>query len=72
MRTLSSAPAALRMRLHRKRRREGTHYVRIPLESSEIDGLIRLKVLPKEHREDADALQAAVLTLVYQALEEAR
>ena len=70
MRALSSAPAAVRMRLHRKRRREGTHYVRIPLESFEIEGLIRLKVLPKAHREDADALQAAVLTtLVYQALD---
>ena len=57
------------MRLHRKRRREGTHYVRIPLASFEIEGLIRLKVLPKAHREDADALQAAVLTLVYQALD---
>jgi len=57
------------MRLHRKRRREGTRYVRIPLESFEIEGLIRLKVLPKAHREDADALQAAVLTLVYQALD---
>jgi hypothetical protein len=66
---LSSAPAAVRMRLHRKRRREGTHYVRIPLASFEIEGLIRLKVLPKAHREDADALQAAVLTLVYQALD---
>ena len=60
------------MRLHRKRRREGTHYVRIPLESFEIEGLIRLKVLPKARREDADALQAAVLTLVYQALDRAR
>jgi hypothetical protein len=39
MRALSSAPAAVRMRLHRKRRREGTHYVRIPLESLEIEGL---------------------------------
>ena len=69
MRAFSSAPAAVRMRLHRKRRREGTHYVRIPLASFEIEGLIRLKVLPKAHREDADALQAAVLTLVYQALD---
>jgi hypothetical protein len=43
MRALSSAPAAVRMRLHRKRRRQGTHYVRIPLESYEIDSLIRLK-----------------------------
>jgi hypothetical protein len=39
------------------------------VQSFEIEGLIRLKVLPKAHREDADALQAAVLTLVYQALE---
>jgi hypothetical protein len=69
MRALSSAPTAVRMRLHRKRRREGTRYVRIPLESFEIERLIRLKVLPKAHREDADALQAAVLTLVYQALD---
>ena len=69
MRALSSAPAAVCMRLHRKRRREGTHYVRIPLASFEIEGLIRLRVLPKAHREDADALQAAVLTLVYQALD---
>jgi hypothetical protein len=45
MRALSSAPAAVRMRLHRKRRREGTRYVRIPLASFEIEGLIRLKVL---------------------------
>ena len=69
VRARSSSPGAVRMRLHRKRRREGTHYVRIPLESFEIEGLIRLKVLPKAHREDADALQAAVLTLVYQALD---
>ena len=47
MRALSSAPAAVRMRLHRKRRREGTHYVRIPLESFEIEGLIRLKSYPR-------------------------
>jgi hypothetical protein len=71
MRALSSAPAAVRMRLHRKRRREGMQYVRIPLHTLEIDALIRLRVLPKEHREDADALQAAVLTIVYQALDEA-
>ena len=69
MRALSSAPAAVRMRLHRKRRREGMRYVRIPLQSSEVEDLIRLKVLQRAHREDADALQAAVLTIVYQALD---
>ena len=69
--SLSSAPAAVRMRLHRKRRREGTRYIRIPLARCEIDDLIRLKVLRKERRGDADALQAAVLSLVYDALEKA-
>jgi Antibiotic biosynthesis monooxygenase len=39
-RALSSAPAVVRMRPHRKRRREETHYVRIPLASFEIEGLI--------------------------------
>jgi hypothetical protein len=59
------------MRLYRKRRRHGMRYVRIPLHVSEIDTLIRLGVLQREQREDAQALQAAALTLVYQALEEA-
>jgi hypothetical protein len=59
------------MRLYRERRRHGMRYVRIPLHVSEIDTLIRLGVLQREQREDAQALQAAALTLVYQALEEA-
>jgi hypothetical protein len=32
--------------------------------------LAHTAVLPKAHREDADASQAAVLTLVYQALDD--
>jgi hypothetical protein len=56
----SSSPAAERMRLHRKRRRDGMRYVRIPLHVSEIDTLIRLGLLQKEQREDAQALQGAV------------
>jgi hypothetical protein len=71
-RARSSSPAAERMRLHRKRRREGMQYVRIPLHVSEIDTLIRLGLLQKEQREDGQALQAAVLTVVYQALDGAR
>jgi hypothetical protein len=67
----SSSPAAERMRLHRKRRREGMRYVRIPLHKSEVEDLIRLGLLQSEQRKDAQALQAAVLTLVYQGLEEA-
>ena len=67
----SSSSGAERMRLHRKRRREGMQYVRIPLHISEIDVLIRLGLLQGEQREDAQALQAAVLTLVYQAVDNA-
>jgi hypothetical protein len=59
------------MRLYRKRRREGMRYVRIPLHVSEIDALIRLGLLPKERREDAEGLQAAVLGVIYRALEDA-
>jgi hypothetical protein len=69
MRALSSALAAVRMRLHRKRRREGMQYVQIPLHESEVEDLIRLGLLQREQREDVQALQAAVLTLVYQALD---
>jgi hypothetical protein len=65
----SSSPAAERMRLHRKRRREGMQYVQIPLHKSEVEDLIRLGLLQREQREDAQALQAAVLTIVYQALD---
>jgi hypothetical protein len=67
----SSSPAAGRMRLHRKRRREGMRYVQIPLHKSEVEDLIRLGLLQREQREDAGALQAAVLSLVYRGLEEA-
>jgi hypothetical protein len=67
----SSSLAAERMRLHRKRRRDGMRYVRIPLHVSEIDTLIRLGLLQTEQREEAQALLAAVLTLVYRGLDDA-
>jgi hypothetical protein len=37
------APAAERMRASGKRRREGTHYVRVQLDRRDIEGLIRRK-----------------------------
>jgi hypothetical protein len=43
----SSSPAAERMRLHRKRRREGMQYVQIPLHKSEVEDLIRLGLLQR-------------------------
>jgi hypothetical protein len=45
--------------------------VRISLHVTEIDDLIRLGHLQREQRENAEALQTAVLSLVYRALDEA-
>jgi len=42
--------AAERMRLYRKRRRDGMQYVRIPLHVTDIDGLIRMRLLKEERR----------------------
>jgi len=39
-----------RMRLYRKRRRDGMQYVRIPLHVTDIDGLIRMRLLKEERR----------------------
>ena len=60
---------AERMRLHRKRQRQDPQYVRILLHVTDIDGLIHLGLLKDDQRTDADALQAAVLGLVYRATE---
>jgi len=66
----SSSPAAERMRLYRKRRRQGMRYVPVPLDVADIDGLIRIRLLKEDQRQDIDALRAAVLTLVYRATED--
>ena len=64
------SPAAERMRAYRKRRREAMRYVRIPLHVTKIDVLIRIGRLKEASRTDAEVLQAAVLSLLYQALGE--
>src|SRR6266581_153239 len=58
------------LRLYRKRRREAMRYVRIPLHVMEVDALIRIDRLKEDSRTDAEVLQAAVLSLLYQALGE--
>ena len=65
----SPSPAAQRMRLYRERRRQRLRYISIPLHVTDIDGLIRIGRLKADQREDVDALRAAVLTLVYWAVE---
>ena len=68
-RTGTISRAAERMRLHRKRRREGTYSVRVQLDPPDIDGLIRLRLLRREQRQDAEALQTAVMGLIYRVLD---
>jgi hypothetical protein len=64
-----SSPTSQRMRLYRKRRRQGVRYVPVPLDVVDIDGLIRIRLLKEDQRQDIDALRAAVLSLVYRATE---
>jgi hypothetical protein len=60
-----SPSAAERMRRYRKQRRDGMRYIRIPLHESDIAALTSAGLLSEDQRQDAEALQAAVLGLVY-------
>ena len=68
--TRSSSPAAQRMRRYRKRRSQGLRSVRILLDQTDIDALIRMKLLKKDQRQDVEALQTAVTGLVYRVQED--
>ena len=68
---MSSTPVIERMRLYRKRRRQGLQYVRIELHVTDVDSLIRVELLKEEQRQDPEAVQAAVTGLIYRALEDA-
>jgi hypothetical protein len=63
----SSSPAAQRMRRYRKQRRQGLRSVRILLDETDIDALIRMRLLKEDRRQDVEALQTAVLGLLYRA-----
>ena len=65
----SSSRAAERMRLYRKRCREGIRLVRIPLRVTDIDSLIQVGRLGEDQRHDAEAIGAAVLGLFEMARE---
>jgi hypothetical protein len=65
----SSSPAAQRMRHYRKQRRRGLRSVRILLDETDIDALIRMGLLKEDQRQDVEALQTAVLGLVYRVQE---
>ena len=56
----SLSPAAHRMRLHRKRRRAGLRCLIIELRETEIDALIRHRLLTAEMRNDTSAIRRAL------------
>jgi hypothetical protein len=60
--------AAERMRLYRERRQHGLRYVRIPLHVTEIENLRRMGCLPREQRQDEEAIGRAVSSLIEQAV----
>jgi len=58
------------MRRYRKQRRLGLRSVRIVLDDTDIDALIRMGLLKEHQRQDVEALQTAVTGLVYQVQED--
>jgi hypothetical protein len=64
--------AAERMRLYRKRRRQGLQVVRLRLHVTDIDDLVWMGRLEEDRRHDGEALQKAVFALVQGALDEMR
>ena len=56
------------MRLYRKRRWEGTQYVRIPLRATEVQDLISMGHLDEDQRHNEEAIRAAVLGLLHRAM----
>jgi hypothetical protein len=58
------------MRRYRKQRKQGLRPVRILLDETDIDALIRMKLLKEERRRDVEALQTAVIGLLYRAEED--
>jgi hypothetical protein len=62
-----SSPGAVRMRFYRERRRQRLRYIPIPLHETDIDALIRMRLLKEDQRQDVEALQTAVIGLLYRA-----
>jgi len=58
------------MRRYRKHRRLGLRSVRIVLDDTDIDALIRMGLLKEHQRQDVEALQTAVTGLVYRVEED--
>ncbi len=66
--SLAAAPAAVRMRRYRKRRRRGIRRLHVELHVTDIDTLIRKGYLDHASRDDRDALGFAINAFVNDAL----
>jgi hypothetical protein len=56
--------AAVRMRRHRQRRREGRRSLRIELFEAEVDALIGARFLEEQNRDDPNAVISALYRLL--------
>ncbi len=72
VRTLSSSPAAVRMRRYRKEHLPGLRWIRMPIDVSDINAFIRLGLMKEDQRQDDEAVRTAVMSLVYDAGDRAR
>ena len=65
----SSSAAALRMRRHRERRRDGLRCLTIELRETEVDTLIRKGLLSDDARNDLQAVRNALYRFLDRALD---
>jgi hypothetical protein len=63
---LSTNAGAKRMRRHRQRRRDGMRCLQLEIRDTEIDELIRIKLLKEETRND----RQAIIDALYEFLED--
>jgi hypothetical protein len=71
METLSTSPGAERMRRHRQRRRDGMRCIQLEIRETEIEELIRRKLLKEETRNDKQAILYALYEFLEQSLDAA-
>jgi len=57
---MAEVPSTSRARAHRERRRLGTHCVRVQVDKTTIEALVRLGHLPEALQQDARAVKQAV------------
>jgi hypothetical protein len=71
MERLSTNPSAERMRRHRQRRRDGMCCLRLEIRDTEIDELIRRKLLKEETRNNKQAILCALYEFLEDTLDDA-